>query len=258
MDNLSPNSLYQHPKCFARTLNNCSKKISGEHIISDSILKFLFPENSMYLTGPRWLHNQKNVKFPINTLKAKVLCITHNSALSQIDSLMKSFVQFIFSIEENQSGEISISVYDIERWMLKVLCAFTACGSLHYDFSSWNPPYSWLEILFHNKKIDPGMGLYFLSKKSPFNVNTSQIGFAPIRMNEQGVITGLCFDIAGTLFLFLIEPLTQQVIDMFSDYDLVYRPKIITMNFGASHKTINLGSNTENIVQINILNKLII
>jgi hypothetical protein len=111
---MKKNTNYQNPKCFARSVKNCSKKISGEHIISEIIMKFLFP-NNLYLSGPKWLKDQENKNIPISSLTANVLCKTHNSALAKFDTQMNKLVRYLYTIEEEQVEKLNIDGYDIER-----------------------------------------------------------------------------------------------------------------------------------------------
>jgi hypothetical protein len=256
MNNLSTLSGYQHPRCFARSLGNCSTTISGEHFISKSILDFLYPDNTMFLSGPKWLNGQDNKKIPISSFTANVLCKTHNSALSDLDAQMSKFVRFIYTIDEGQFESISINGYDIERWMLKTLCGFIVSGAGHKKYKGWTPPQSWLQILFSSSKVETGMGFYFLSSMSRRQERNNQIGFVPIKANDQGAITGLGFVITAHLFLFLMEPLSQEIKAGLPDYEPIYRPRIIEMNYVNSRKTIDFGWNTEDIVHIDIIHKI--
>ncbi len=52
--------------------------------------------------------------------------------------------------------------YDIERWMLKILCAQQHGERIpgSYDLKVWTVPMNCLEILFHGAPFPPGAGLY--------------------------------------------------------------------------------------------------
>jgi hypothetical protein len=256
MNNPPIQSGYQHPKCFARSLGNCSTTISGEHIISKSILEFLYPDNALFLSGPKWLNGQDNKKIPVSSFTANVLCKTHNSALSNLDTQMSKFVKFIYTINEGQSELINIDGYDIERWMLKTLCVFISSGVAYKKYKGWIPPQAWLQKLFNSSNIDTGMGLFFLSSRTRRQDRNNQIGFVPIKKNDQDIITGLGFIITAYPFLFLMDPLSQEIKDGLPEYEPIYRPRIIEINYATSRKIINFGWNTEDIVHIDIIYKI--
>jgi hypothetical protein len=219
-------------------------------------LEFLFPDNSLFLSGPKWLKGEDNKRIPISSLAANVLCKTHNSALSNLDTQMSKFVKFIYSIDRGQSELINIDGYAIERWMLKTLCGFVSSGSAHEKSKGWSPPQTWLQMLFGSSSISTGLGLFLLSGKTRRQARNNQIGFIPIKTNDQDIITGLAFIVTAYPFLFLMEPLSQEIKDSLSDYEIIYRPRMIEINYVDSRKTIDFGWNTQDIVHIDVIHKI--
>jgi hypothetical protein len=61
----------------------CDTKISGEHLMSEGVLKIL-AEKQVELSGMPWLKGQKKM-LVFAALTANCLCTRHNSLLSPID-----------------------------------------------------------------------------------------------------------------------------------------------------------------------------
>lgn len=75
---------YDHPKCFMRGDQTCSKKLTGEHYISQSVLQRLGPV--IAVSGMHWQPKGQVDHLPILALTANVLCDSHNSSMSYLDS----------------------------------------------------------------------------------------------------------------------------------------------------------------------------
>ena len=72
----------ENNRCFLRGYGACSKKISGEHYISKSVLN-IFPKFT--ITGVPWLEKNEKREIGINSLTANILCKKHNENLSVLD-----------------------------------------------------------------------------------------------------------------------------------------------------------------------------
>src|SRR3954447_9367200 len=83
---------YQNPRCYLASTNDCSDKITGEHLISEGILK-LIPNG--FLTGMPWQPRGERKQYSSNSLKAKVLCKKHNSSFSVFDDVGIDVFRFI-------------------------------------------------------------------------------------------------------------------------------------------------------------------
>ena len=81
-------------KCWARSLGNCSDKISKEHFVTEG----LFPTSVVRIKGFSWCRDEAQ-EIPVATLATKILCTTHNSRLSPVDaSAIKAFEVFEESV----------------------------------------------------------------------------------------------------------------------------------------------------------------
>ena len=151
-------------RCYAQLLRDCGGKVSAEHAIARQI-------SSTMGNGPieRVLSNGRHVKAMVGTAGRKILCQRHNSSLSPLDTVGRRFVQAVLEHKrrayENISGDVHVlfNGYDVERWMLKVLCASThdqPISRTHHCTTPWRVPRLWSDILFHGARFPPGAGLY--------------------------------------------------------------------------------------------------
>lgn len=69
-------------KCWASSLGDCSGKISGEHIISENLLKAVVVDSIQ----EKSLDNKVIRTMSPASFKAKILCWKHNSGLLNLDS----------------------------------------------------------------------------------------------------------------------------------------------------------------------------
>ena len=106
-------------------------------------------------------------QFGISAMTKKVLCKRHNNVLSSLDAVGARFVEAcsdaMSHLVSGASGDFHclFNGFDIERWMLKVLC------SIHCDkpvtgsalLEPWRVPESWLSILFGGGTFQPRCGL---------------------------------------------------------------------------------------------------
>ena len=76
----------KHDKCYMAATGACDTKISGEHLISHSVLKIL-AEKQVELSGLHWQKPGDKKMLGFGALIAKALCTRHNSLLSPIDSV---------------------------------------------------------------------------------------------------------------------------------------------------------------------------
>src|SRR5688572_9441951 len=78
-----PRTGNSHPGCYARTLRDCSEKLSREYWISQSILDL--GDSMIVARGLPWLKPGESRRISSKSLAARILCTRHNSALSSLD-----------------------------------------------------------------------------------------------------------------------------------------------------------------------------
>jgi hypothetical protein len=192
---------YAHPRCYARGLNDCSKKISREHYISRNVLELL--GGSAETSGFQWL-NGNEVSLPADALASKILCERHNSALSPLDAATGHLFGTLRNIDAALADDAPPSTTetyvvngpDIQRWLLKCLIGLTSSGSVQppalreHDYC--------VRILFGEATWKPGWGLYL----SPGPISQAYNGLSVAILNGQdGTTWGARFNIAGLRFV---------------------------------------------------------
>jgi hypothetical protein len=163
-------------QCYANITANCSEKISREHCVSETVLKTLADEKYVIsVSGMSWVPSGQTKAVGISSLTAKVLCDRHNNALSPIDSEFGRFISTIGSFDTGFNGHNSkneVVVFcgeDIERWMLKTICAMVSSKMIAKDgkITDIKLREIWLDILYDKKPLPEGWGLYIdMSKES--------------------------------------------------------------------------------------------
>jgi hypothetical protein len=160
--------------CFARALGDCQGPMSGEHYISEAILKFVGGPS----TGNPGVYGHNLAGLPrgqrrwrdIGQLKRKILCKKHNSDLSDYDRAGLAMCKAGKSMYQadntgDQTAEIfTIDGDDLERWMLKTLIGGYYSGKVWEelaDMEGVDPPLEWLDILYGRKDFPFGHGLYW-------------------------------------------------------------------------------------------------
>ncbi|HEY6557433.1 MAG TPA: hypothetical protein VI072_09170 [Polyangiaceae bacterium] len=151
-----PRTGYAHSKCYARELNDCSTKISGEHYISENVLVELTGGARMVkVTNPAWAPDGGEVEVPIASLAPNVLCTRHNAALSGLDANAGRLFRALRATKESRAAGLHLfNGRDVERWLLKALCGLSAIRG------DWTPPRVWLRILFGELVFPAPWGMY--------------------------------------------------------------------------------------------------
>jgi len=150
-------------KCYAHPTTDCRPPISADHAIAQAIW-----EEFQRTPVIRVLSDGTTRTIPSAAAGRNVLCRRHNSALSPLDDIGCRFVRALTrQIQhrfENSSEDTHVlfNGFDVERWMLKVLCtiAHGERASRLRPSSTWRVPRSWLRILFEGHPLPPGAGVY--------------------------------------------------------------------------------------------------
>ncbi len=161
--------IFSHPKCYANRLNNCSTKISGEHIISNNILELFEHNKRVKLAGFSWMEKESFNLLSRKSLTANILCTDHNHALSPYDTeagrLFRSIKEFDkdFNNEVPSSEYVKLNGLYIEKWMLKIVCGMIASNQMRMGGEKIAPVMKdvYLDLLFNNKPWEEHWGFYF-------------------------------------------------------------------------------------------------
>ncbi len=119
-------------------LGGCGRKITREHFVSRNILERLTTKTLKFEGAGHFFGGKDVVEIGIDAFSARVLCDTHNSALSDLDDAAGRAFTTIEALSRDFKNANSLkkdsfylaSGLDIERWLLKVYCGLVAAGKI--------------------------------------------------------------------------------------------------------------------------------
>jgi hypothetical protein len=198
-------------RCYMKELGSCIAPISGEHLISESVIRVLMADGGFSISGVPWLEAGEEKSLPPQSLKTNCLCVKHNSALHPLDDAAKYFFASLKSSLELDAGSrhALLSGHDIERWLLKTVKAV----AVSKNFAIGRKPLSGVfslnetivEMLDRPTQWPDGAGLYCIMNTGETTVNNPRFQIQPLT-NEQGDIEALVLNILGLRFVLLFEP----------------------------------------------------
>jgi hypothetical protein len=208
--------LKPEPKgCWAAALRDCSKKMSREHTVSQS----LFTSDEIMVQGFPWCLREPK-KIGIANLVAKILCEKHNNSLSELDTAaVDAFNVFRESVRLNHVRgklkrppiwnikRLTIDGPRLERWFLKTLVNLSFGGKWiigrgTHQVGSVSPEL--VEVVFGVRRFDNGAGLY-TSARTGENIDSfDRVSATPLTYGEH-----LCagrFNFRGYTFFLNLLP----------------------------------------------------
>src|SRR5258708_6136768 len=173
--------------CWAKSLGGCDKKITGEHLVS----KCLFDDDAINVQGFPWcLETPKTVG--LSSLVGNILCKSHNSALSGLDSTaLETFNAFRESVRLSDARRtinaeyltVKRFVIDgalLERWFLKTLINLSVGGKWVIGNGDVGMPSNDLvEIAFGMRQFEHGAGLYILGRSGEQVDSMDRVALTP-------------------------------------------------------------------------------
>ena len=198
--------------CYLAELNCCNGGLSGEHLISESVMRLLAGDGEFTIGGTPWLPEGEFKSVGFNSLTAKCLCRRHNSALHQLDDAALSFFKSLRSAFEDSSAssQVIVSGHDLERWLLKTVKAMAVSRNLGRGRNSLDGAFSEgidvPDLLDDPMVWPPGAGLYCIMTPGEQTQNHNRFQLAPMTA-ESGTISGLWANILGVSFVLMLEPL---------------------------------------------------
>jgi hypothetical protein len=197
-------------KCYMKELGSCVGPISGEHIISESVIRVLMADGNFSISGLPWLEaGEERILAPKN-LKANCLCVKHNSALHPLDDAAQYFFASLKSYLELGAGSrhAIVSGHDIERWLLKTAKAAAVSKNLARGRERLSGAFSRdeaiLDMLDSPGQWPDGAGLYCTMSTGDVNANNPRLQLQPAT-NDQGELVALGLNILGLHFALLLE-----------------------------------------------------
>lgn len=199
-------------RCYMKELGSCVAPISGEHIISESVIRVLMADGDFSISGLPWLEaGEERISAP-RDIRANCLCTKHNSALHPLDDAAKYFFSSLKSYLESDSGprHALISGHDLERWLLKT----TKAAAVSKNLARGRKPISGafardkaiLDMLDSVSDWPAGAGLYCVMNTGDLTVNHPRFQLQPIT-NNQDEIEAMALNILGLTFVLLLETL---------------------------------------------------
>lgn len=161
-----PKTEYSNENCYAKAYNNCSQKLSKEHIFGKGVTKIIKEANPLENGDIAFIDPDYIPNIPPENFVSNILCERHNNALNKIDNIGQTFIRILYG--KKKKNEINfISGYELERWMLKVLCNVSASGNWFLKgnrVKKLKPHPIFLKILFEGFPFPEGWGLYIAKK----------------------------------------------------------------------------------------------
>jgi hypothetical protein len=145
--------------CFLEGYANCSKKMSGEHYISRSVLRELAVNGRIEVSGFQWQQPGETRWIGISSLQSKILCQTHNNELSGLDQIGGALFRTLATALRGTSALPPMQQFDglaLERWFLKILCGLAAATG----FNNGVVPDEWKSIIL-GAMLPAPLGMYF-------------------------------------------------------------------------------------------------
>jgi hypothetical protein len=203
--------------CWASCLGNCSDEQSREHIVSKSL--FAMPAVAVY--GLPWCKEEEKT-VGIESLTAKILCRTHNSALSDLDAEAGQAFRALHDQSELAALRaklakrsrvrpkyFKVDANKLARWCLKTLINVSYQGDLLISpeaDSRGVPPSTLVRVTFGFAPWPAGAGLY-LAGQVGTTLNISESLQVATVLNRSGeVLQGALITFRGFRFALSLMP----------------------------------------------------
>jgi hypothetical protein len=199
----------KHDRCYMSATGACDTKISGEHLISHSVLKVL-AEKRVEVSGTPWLKPGDKKMLPFSALTTNALCQRHNSLLSPIDSVGAALFEAIQKCGTTDTGPgllFLLSGHDVERWMLRSLAIFGVSGNFAIDGAVIDQNFvdrlRIVELLEDPKQWKKPLGFYLTRGLGHRFWRRDNIQIAPVVKTGGDEIMGITLDLQGLEFALL-------------------------------------------------------
>jgi hypothetical protein len=197
-------------RCYMRELRACDGGVSGEHLISESVIRLLASEGQFTIGGTPWLPEGETKAVGPKSLTANCLCERHNAALSPLDDAARYLFAALKSCLENAPGASNYiaSGHDLERWLLKTLKALAVSQNLargRQRLAGTFPSDVRISEMLEAVGAWPQVtGIYCVMRAGDLAVNHSRFQIAPVT-NANEEICALWTNILGLGFVLVLE-----------------------------------------------------
>src|SRR5580704_8709663 len=201
-------------KCWAKSLGDCSGKISGEHLVTAGI----FTTDKVMVQGFSWcLDSPKEIG--LASLVRNVLCKDHNSQLSPLDDaviglfqalkdcMRLSNVRYALPPRRWTRTNFDVDGRKLERWCLKTLITLSIGGPMPLGPKSKNPsiPHEDLVALCYNRlQFTPPAGLYMSYEPGDNVTLEDRVMIIPINRDDKYLV-GARFSLSGFHLILYID-----------------------------------------------------
>jgi hypothetical protein len=202
-------------KCWARSLGDCSDKMSGEHLVTAG----LFTTDTVMVQGFSWCKDSPK-EIGLASLVRKVLCRGHNSQLSPLDDAVIGFHDALkeclrlSEVRGKVHGKrwtrvnFDVDGLKLERWCLKTLITLSLGGPLPLGpkaKDSSTPHEDLVALCYDRLQFKPPAGLYVSYAVGENMTLEDRVMFMPFDRNNK-YLCGARLSIGGFhLFLYIDE-----------------------------------------------------
>ncbi|WP_456815613.1 hypothetical protein [Bradyrhizobium sp. USDA 4508] len=173
-----------------KELGSCVAPISGEHIISESVIRVLKGDGEFSVAGLPWLAPDETKILAAQSLRTNCLCAKHNSALHPLDDAAQYLFASLKSYLEHDAGmrHALVSGHDIERWLLKTAKAAAVSKNLARGRERLSGTFSRdaaiLDMLDDPRHWPDGAGLYCVMNTGDTLLNQSRFQLQPLTISK--------------------------------------------------------------------------
>jgi hypothetical protein len=200
-----------NPKCYLRSTQNCSDKITREHYISRNVLASMEKNGTSKISGTPWQAPQEFRIVSTESLTSKILCKRHNESLSALDSEAGRLIRTIGNYDRGFNDVIprrEMSLFcgeDLERWMLKTVCSMVGGKQVGRGGVARDTEISekWVSILLEDEDWPPGGGFY-AALPSGATYHSSSFSFMPLTHSATGQVVAAQLILNGVSFYLML------------------------------------------------------
>jgi len=227
VDNRKPIPGFRNPKCYARGVGACCRKITAEHWVSKSIIEQIDEGHGtrsqvVSITKSRPQQPGPTRLLGIGNLTGKILCAAHNELLSPLDAAGKQMFEAMEDIHygcDTPNAREKVARIDgnqLERFLLKVICGALYSGNLGPGDGSLKGKdirTDWLRVLVEDAELPAGHGLYFLPPVSDeiFRADKDVLDFTLLLTEEPREPCGIRVWFFGIEFVLLLAEVPKGV-----------------------------------------------
>jgi hypothetical protein len=215
-----PITNFAHPKCYLRTSRNCGSQISGEHLLSGTVLRLL-DESQIRLRGAPWLPDGEIADSRPQDFKANILCKRHNEALSPLDDAAREFFAAVRDMYDDIAVERTLSRKrkwflfsgeELELWMIKTACGFYEAGFIAQDGVKLRErgllnPAAFNPLI--GREVIPSCGLHVIASSASQIGLRNSIDVNTILSSDGQHMTGLTLSFMGLTFFIALDPMAS-------------------------------------------------